>query len=153
MTDTNGKHKLTLVIADADALIALANPDDAHHETVRAISEYLATNEIAILFPVTAIFEAVTTLQRKLTKPELAQLINEKASAGELPIQYINAETFSEATKLFNPHGSKQNTLYDALVATLAKQLNALAIFSFDGWYKKQGFTLAKELMEEEKAA
>jgi len=153
MINTNGTKESRLVIADADALIALANPEDVHYNSVRAISEYLDEKEIAILFPLTAIIEAVTTLQRKLTKPELAQVINDKVKDGELPVQYIDEATFAEATQLFNPLGSKQNTLYDALVAALAKQLHAMAIFSFDHWYKQQGFTLASDLLEEKKQA
>lgn len=39
-----------------------------------------------------------------------------------------------QALLLYNPHGSKQNTLFDAVVATIAKELNADAIFSFDEW-------------------
>ena len=145
-------NKTSLVIADADILIALANSDDAHHAKVKAISEYLDANQIAILFPITAIFEAVTALQRKLTKPELAKMLIENVKAGKLPVKYIDESMFTEAVKFFNPLGSKQDTLYDALVAALAKQLNAV-IFSFDQWYKKQGFILASDLLEEEKKA
>ena len=142
-----------LVIADADALIALTNPEDVHHRKVREITTYLDKNTIAILFPITAIFEAVTVLQRKLTKPELASTLTERVKEGILPPVYFDDETLAETLRLFNPHGSKQNTLYDALVATLAKRYNATAIFSFDGWYKKQGFTLAEELLPEEAQA
>ncbi len=81
------------------------------------------------------------------------QLISEKAKAGELPLQYIDQETFTTALKQFNPRGSKQNTLFDAQVLAIAKTSNARAIFSFDAWYKKQGFTSASELLTEEKQA
>ncbi len=33
MIHISGMNKAPLVIADSDALIALANPDDAHYET------------------------------------------------------------------------------------------------------------------------
>ena len=52
----------------------------------------------------------------------------------------------AEALTLFNPHGSKQNTLFDAVVAALAKRLDADAIFSFDSWYEKRGFRLVAQL-------
>jgi hypothetical protein len=97
-------------------------------------------------------FESVTALQRKLTKPELAKVVIEKVKARELPVKYIDESAFTEAVKFFNPYGSKQDTLYDALIAALARQLNA-AIFSFGQWYKKQGFILASDLLEEEKKA
>ncbi len=41
---------------------------------------------------------------------------------------------------------SKHNTLFDAVVAATAKKYQADAIFSFDKFYKKQGFKLASEL-------
>lgn len=143
------RNNLPLVIADADALIALISPDDLHHHKVREISQYLDKEHIAILFPITAIFEAVTAIQRKLSKPELASALIEKVKAGVLPISYIDETALTETVSRFNPFGSKQNTLYDALVATLARKHHATAIFSFDGWYKKQGFTLAEELLPE----
>jgi predicted nucleic acid-binding protein len=37
--------------------------------------------------------------------------------------------------------------LFDALVAAVAKKNNADAIFSFDEWYKKLGFTLVTGLI------
>jgi hypothetical protein len=38
------------------------------------------------------------------------------------------------------------------VIAALAKTLYADAIFSFDTWYTKQGFTLAGELTEKKAA-
>jgi len=52
----------------------------------------------------------------------------------------------TEALALFNLHGSKQNTLFDAVVAAMARRLNAAAIFSFDKWYEKLGFRLVTRL-------
>lgn len=145
-------NKPSLVIADADALIALAHPEDANHTRARSLNQTLDDQEIDILFPTTAIIEAVTTLQRKLTKPQIASLIVEKTQAGAIAIQAVDQEILILATSLFAPHGSKQNTLFDAVVAAVAKDLKADAIFSFDQWYKKIGLTLISDLLEEKQA-
>lgn len=88
----------------------------------------------------------MTTLQRRLNNPqaaaELVRLVNE----AKLAIEPIDDALLAEALMLFNPHGSKQNTLFDAVVAALAKRLNADAIFSFDRWYEKRGFRLVTRL-------
>ena len=138
--------------AEAEGLIALVHSNDLHPTIVKAISNYVDSHPIAVLFPLTAMFEAVTALQRKLTKPELAKMLLENVKAGKLPVNYIDESAFTEAVTFFNPLGSKQDTLYDALVAALAKQANGV-IFSFDQWYKKQGFMLASDLLQEEKKA
>ncbi len=52
----------------------------------------------------------------------------------------------TQASNLFQPFGSKQNTLFDAIVATIARKYAAPDIFSFDEWYAKQGFTLIPQL-------
>ena len=48
---------------------------------------------------------------------------------------------------------AKKNTLFDAVVAAIAKRLNADAIFSFDEWYRKIGLTLTDDLIQARKQA
>lgn len=113
----------------------------------------LATTEAYLLFPTTAICEAVTVLKRKLNKPQDAARVVQKFQSGDFPVHAVDQEILTLAGKFFNPHDSKQNTLFDAVIAAIAKQLSAEAIFSFDKWYKKQGFTLAGELLQQKKEA
>ena len=62
-------------------------------------------------------------------------------------MQAVDHAILTEAGDLFNPNGSKNNTLFDAVVAVIAKRLNAVAIFSFDEWYRKIGLTLTDDLI------
>lgn len=57
----------------------------------------------------------------------------------------------NEALKVFDPKGSKQNTLFDAVVVATAKKLNTKIIFSTDNWYEKLGFILAANLFQKQK--
>jgi predicted nucleic acid-binding protein len=49
------------------------------------------------------------------------------------------------AAALFKPHGSKHNTIFDAIVAALAQKHHAQAIFSFDDWYEKSWATARRQ--------
>ena len=142
-------NKQPLVIGDADAIVALSSKGDANHEKAKRILEELDTIEADVLFPISAICEATTAIQRKLNSPEAAEYVIEQVQAEHFYVQAIEREVLFEALKLFHPHGSKKNTLFDALVAATAKRLNADAIFSFDEWYRKIGLTLAGDLVEQ----
>ncbi len=135
------------IIVDADGLIALFNKDDAHAEKAVLLLQDLVREEAKIIYPATTIVEATTTLQRKLHKPELAAQIAVLVKENQFPIVSINEDTLNDAVSYFKPvESSKHNTLFDAVVAAVAKKTNADAIFSFDKWYTKQGFTLVADL-------
>ena len=149
----HGKPNEPLIIVDADALVSFTDLSDGNHKKAKQIMQQLATMQSYFLFPTTAVCEAVTVLRSKLNKPEDAKRIVEKLQSGDYPIQVVDQPILNEAAALFNPQASKKNTLFDAVIAAIAKRLSADAIFSFDEWYKKQGFTLAEDLLTEEKQA
>lgn len=136
-------HKI--VVGDADALIALALEKDPHHKKAIAINNKLVQQGITIIFPVTALPEAITTLKRAFNQPQKARLLNRQLQQGLLQVEYIDQEIVDKATKIFDQAVSKRNTLFDAIVAATAQNLEADAIFSFDGWYPKLGFKLAEK--------
>ncbi len=145
-----GKINEPLIIVDADALISFVYVNDANHTRAKAIMQHVVTTEAYILYPTTAICEAVTVLKRKLNAPQDAAAVVKKFQSGDLPIHAVDQEILELAGDLFDPHGSKKNTLFDAVIAAIAKRYKADAIFSFDEWYKKQGFTLASDLLPAE---
>lgn len=135
-----------IVVGDADALIALAAEGDCLHLKAITISEKFSKNNIQVIFPNTAISEAVTTLLRKYSNPKLAGYLSQQYKENIFRVEYVNEGIMKLAVDIFNPPGSKQNTFFDALVAATAKKLNANMIFSFDNWYKKLGFELAEDI-------
>jgi predicted nucleic acid-binding protein len=142
-----GESSELLVIVDADALIALSSVSDANHEKAKRILRFLSTSHAAALFPTTAICEAVTVLRGRLNKPDDASSIIKKLQSGDFPVQAVDQETLLTAATLYKPLASKKNTLFDAVVAALAKQVHTDAIFSFDGWYRKIGLRLTDDLL------
>lgn len=137
------------VVADADALIGLILEHDPHHEKAISMSRTLTEQGITIIFPVTVFPEALTTLKRAFNQPEKAHLINRQYQQGVFHIAYIDAEILQRASKIFEKAVSKQNTFFDAIVAAVAENTKADAIFSFDQWYKKLGFTLTEDFYKE----
>lgn len=136
-----------IVVTDADALIALLLENDPHHKKAVTISGMLTQQQVAIIFPVTVFPEAITTLKRAFNQPEKAHLISRQLQQGMYYIEYINEEILQKANLIFEKAVSKQNTLFDAIVAATAEKLEADAIFSFDDWYPKLGFKLATDLL------
>lgn len=52
------------VVVDADAIVAHAHATDSNHSRALTIARRLGEKEIRLVYPVTAIIEAVTVLQR-----------------------------------------------------------------------------------------
>lgn len=139
--------KSLLVVVDADAIVALAHPLDANHKKSGEISRKLVKLKAQVIYPVTAITEAVTVIQRVLGSKETAYQIALSFAQPEVNLVEIDHQIYSNAVdKYFVPDTSKKNTLFDCIVASVAERFKAEAIFSFDNFYKKQGFKLASEL-------
>jgi predicted nucleic acid-binding protein len=133
-----------LVVGDADVLVALADEKDANHDKARKVSEWLSMKGYGIIFPNTAILEAITALKRAKNLPRKAHLINRQYQAGAFLIEFVSKEIQQRASLRFEKTVSKKNTIFDAIVAETAVEVGTDCIFSFDGWYSKEGFTLAK---------
>lgn len=135
-----------IIIVDADAIIAQASQNDNLHDKAVAISERLAQLNAQIFYPVTAITEATTHIQRVLSSGATAYGTAMIFANPNINVVEVNQNTIKNAIKFFSPNTSKKNTLYDCIIATIAKEYKADAIFSFDKFYKKNGFKLASEL-------
>lgn len=142
---TPGTNQPLIVIGDSDGLIAILHQEDKNFQKAKETIVKLVQNDARVIFPLTAIVETVTTLKRKLNQPELAVKVIKQITSGILAIEDIDIKLLESALTFFNPKGSKQNTLFDAIVAATAKKLTTKIIFSFDGWYEKLGLRLASD--------
>ena len=138
------------IIGDADGLMSFINPQDAHNQQEKRILSFLESHNATLSFPTTTIAEAITTLIRKEASPPLARQIIEHCRAGNILLTPVDEAVMTTAISFFNPDGSKKNTIFDAIVAATAKLYQADAIFSFDEWYSKQGFTITDDIVEEQ---
>ena len=139
--------QLPTIVVDSDALIGLFYDQDAHAQEALEIAQKLQSLNAKLIYPATTIIETVTTLQRKLQRPDVVKQIMALVERTPLIIEPVDTTILAEVLVLFDPDGSKKNTLFDAVVAAIAAKVSAKAIFSFDGWYEKQGFTLARQVV------
>lgn len=138
--------KQLLVVMDADGIIAQAQPNDTHHEKALQISSSLISQNARLIYPATAIAEAATHMQRALNSTASAYGTMLEMTDPQTEVAEINQRILTTALKYFSPTTSKQNTPFDCIVAAVAEENNADAIFSFDKFYKAKGFKLASEL-------
>lgn len=138
--------KKKTIVVDSDGLIGLFDEQDAHFTTAHRVVLHAKQNDIILIYPASTLVETVTTFQRKLQKPELAAKVIGLIAKKELTIEPIDGEILHLAAQLFKPTGSKQNTLFDAIVAAVAQKYDADGIFSFDVWYRSVGLKLASDI-------
>lgn len=144
----NGKDKDALrIVGDADALVAFMHQEDSHHAKTKKISRALVERDALVIFPATAVAEAAAALQRKFSRPDEVAKLLKSVSSETLLIRQVDDGMLQKAIEIFQPRASKKNTLFDAIVAAVAKEENAAAIFSFDNWYRRQGFVLVEDLV------
>lgn len=140
-------NKPPVVIVDADAIIAQTNPEDIHHQKAIAISRNLIEMNAQVIYPATAVAEAATHMQRVLNSTASAYGTAQLMTEADAQVAEVNKQTIANALKYFGPTTSKKNTLFDCIVAAIAQEHKADAVFSFDKFYVKRGFKLAENLV------
>lgn len=134
------------IVVDADAIVSQIYPNDSNFLKARTISAKLQKIESRLVYPITAITEAATVLQTKLNSPESALEMTRLIIDSGDQIVEIDKQRLIDSLKYFDSKSSKKNTLFDCIVAAIAEEYKADAIFSFDRFYKTKGFKLADEL-------
>jgi len=139
-------NKPPVVIVDADAIVAQAYPNDSNHQKAVAISDNLNKLGAQVIYPATAVLEAVTVLQRRLNSGATAYGTAVVLTDPKVDVAEVSQTTLMGAMDNFSPTTSKKNTLFDCVVLAIAEEKKADAIFSFDHFYKNKGFKLASEI-------
>lgn len=137
-----------IVIVDSDAIFAIYNPNDPL--SVQAIHTFkeLITQGYQLMYPTSVIFEVVSLFQRVLPTPTVTAKLVEMIKTNQFVTCVVDAGILKESAVLFNPVGSKKNTLVDCSVIAIAKKLDADCIFSYDNFYTKHGMKLAKDAIK-----
>lgn len=136
------KMSKKIAVGDADSLIALIYKEDANHVRAKEASDWFSSEQYEIIYPNTAILEAIIALKRSLNLVSEAHFLNRQYLEGNFLVEFINEEIQRKASLRFEKTVSKKNTIFDCLVAEIALELKADYIFSFDKWYIKEGFNL-----------
>ncbi len=136
-----------IVVVDSDSIFAIYNPNDPLNERAIKTFQELINQEYQLIYPSSVIFEVISLFQRVLPSPKVTKGLIEIVINEHLIIHAIDHDDLKEAAKLFDPNGSKKNTLIDASVVIIAKKLKAEGVFSYDSYYSKQGLRLAEDLI------
>lgn len=134
------------IIIDSDGFIGSLNSEDGHYLEAQQTLLKLLKKGAKLIYPATVIVETVTFLQGRFNSPDLAKQVAQLINDDQLTIEAVNNEILQKAISYMDFKKSKHNTLFDAVVATIAEEYKADAIFSFDKFYKSKGFKLASEL-------
>lgn len=134
------------IIVDSDGLIGISHEEDVHYLNSIKLLQKLNQKKAKFIYPATTITEATTILQIRLNKLDTANNIMDAVKSSLLNIEPVDQSVLIEAISFLDPDRSKHATLFDGIVATVAKKYQADAIFSFDKFYKSKGFKLAIEL-------
>lgn len=134
------------IIVDSDGLIGVSHVEDKHFVLANKLLQKLSREGAEFIYPATTIAETTAVLQIRLDSPETAEKIEEFTKSGLFNIEQVDKDLLVEAISLLGKNRSKHATLFDGIVAAVAKKHQADAIFSFDKFYKNKGFKLASEL-------
>lgn len=135
------------VVVDSDAIFAIYNPNDPLNKKATQTFQQLATQGYQFIYPTSVIFEVISLFQRVLPTPTVTSKLIEMIKNDQILIQIIDREILKESATLFNPAGSKKNTLVDCSVAMVAKRIKANGVFAYDEFYSKQGLKSAEDLI------
>jgi len=136
-----------VIVVDSDSIYALYNPNDPLHSKATLTFKQLIVQDFKLIYPVSVLFEIISLFQRVLPAPTVTAKFREMVIRGDLATWVIDAETLKKSAEVFNPAGSKKNTIVDCSVVIVAKKIKAAGVFSYDGFYKKNGLKLAEDLI------
>lgn len=133
--------KVRKVLVDADALVALAKPDDSNHKLALKIAKKLKKDTLFIT-PLT-IPEASTVISYRVSH-KAAKIFLIAARKKNLVEVTLNSEAIKSADELFLAQKRKEISWIDCLNVAVIKIHSLEGIFSFDKFYPKQGIKLIK---------
>jgi len=138
-----------IVVVDSDAIFAIYNPNDPLNKQATQTLQQLIAQGFALIYPTSVLFEVISLFQRVLPTPTVTKSLIEMIKNDQLPIHVVDIDTLKESASLFDPSGSKKNTLVDCSVVIVAKKIKAGGVFAYDEFYTKQGLKLAEDLVVE----
>jgi predicted nucleic acid-binding protein len=138
-----------VVVVVSDSIFALYNPNDPLNEKATQTFQRLIALGYQLVYPTSVIFEVLSLFQRVLPTPTVTAKLVELMRNDQLLIHIIDADILKAAAVLFNPAGSRKNTLIDCSVVVIAKKIKADGVFAYDNFYTKQGLKQAEDLVKQ----
>lgn len=144
------KRAAKTVVVDSDAIFAIYNPNDPLNVKATQTFKELVNQGYQLVYPTSVIFEIISLFQRVLPTPTVIMKLIEMVRNDQMLVHIIDTDILKQSAMLFNPTGSKKNTLIDCSVVAVAKKIKADGVFAYDDFYTKQGLKLAEDLAKSE---
>lgn len=135
------------VVVDSDSIFAIYNPNDPLNSKATRTFQQLITKGFKLIYPASVLFEIVSLFQRVLPTPTITAKLVEMIKNERIPVHAIDTDILKQSAVLFDPAGSKKNTLIDCSVVVVAKKIKAEGVFAYDRLYAKHGLKLAEDLI------
>ncbi len=139
------------VVVDSDAIFALYNPNDSLNTRAIKTFQQLITEGYELIYPTSVIFEIVSLFQRVLPVPTVTSELIEMIRSDQLLVYTVDSDILRQSALLFDPEGSKKNTLIDCSVVAVAKKIKAEGVFAYDDFYAKNKLNSAEEILKANK--
>jgi predicted nucleic acid-binding protein len=128
------------VLVDSDAFIGWLNNEDLLHEDAVKVLKNIERAKLTTLTTSLVVAETATTLSNRLGQAQARAFLE---FVENLPVVHISEEIQNEALQLFREQATKGTSVVDCANVVVMKRLQIPVIFSFDGFYKKQGLKMA----------
>lgn len=134
-------------IIDTDALLGIANAQDAHYTQATTLLTFFVQEkaEIIILPTTMCEFSLLATSRIGMVK---TKEVTQTLMSGNYTILPITDQLVRQAFDLYRAQTSKEESLFDCYNMVIAKMFNTDCIFSFDRGYTKNGFVLAEDFFK-----
>jgi len=135
-------------IIDTDALLGIFRPKDPHNKASLSLLDKLLERNDEIFLLSTTLAEFALLASSRIGMNETKNSIK-RIMASNYSTLDITEEITAKAVELYYEQTSKEESLFDCYVMVAAWKIPADYIFSFDKGYGKNGFVLAKDILEE----
>ena len=137
-----------LIVVDSDAIFALYNPNDPLNKKATQAFRELIILGYQLIYPTSVLFEVISLFQRVLPTPTVTRKLTEMIKDDQILTYVVDVDILKESAKLFDPAGSKKNTLIDCSVVVVTRKIKADGVFAYDSFYAKQGLKLVENLIK-----
>ena len=135
-----------LVVLDTDALLAIADVNDALHTRATGLAKKLSTLNANVLLSPTTLAEFAMVATHHIGFQQTKKAVDTLYTTYSL----FNLDTVinHSAIEKYGQQTSKHNTLFDCYVMSICGGTQSDCIFSFDKGYTKNGFDLLEDYLK-----
>lgn len=138
------------VFVDADAFVALAKEEDAHHESALKLLDWLIDRHARFITSNYVIAESITVISQRVGHAHALQFIADiKSEQSIFLVRWITPQIEEQAIAIFQKQTSKNVSFVDCTNMAILSLLRIDAIFSFDDIYKKNGYATTEQLLRQ----